>query len=88
MSITRLLPTYTDTKGYPVAALQISHVIPSPRGYLIGFVDQGYAPEEVSHEWFHRHNPQPDGYFVVCNSGFRIYEPVGTFEAKYTLVTS
>ena len=85
MSVTRELPRYQCHKQ--VWALKINHVVPSVRGYMLGFEDQGYAPIEVSFEFMAKHQAKPGGYFVVYADGYQSYSPAESFEAGYTRIT-
>lgn len=75
------LPRYQCHKK--VSALKIANVVPSPRGMLIGFDDQRYAPHEVSEDWYYKHDPEVGGYFVVYEDGYQSYSPAAAFEGGY-----
>lgn len=49
---------------FEVAALKISNVIPSPRGFLIGFENQRFVPIEVTKEWHENWFASPGDYLV------------------------
>lgn len=65
VSVTIELPRYRSE----VSALKVAQVVPSPRGYLLGFEDQRFAPHEVSQEWHDEWLPEPGDYLVVIQSG-------------------
>lgn len=47
--------------------------------------DKTYAPILVGHdEYVRKHNPQPGGYYVVYEDGYKSYSPAGPFESGYT----
>lgn len=73
MSVTRELPTYRWHQQ--VQALEISHIVQTARGHLLGFKDQRFSPHEVSNEWLNRYNPQPGGYFVLSDEGQTYLSP-------------
>jgi hypothetical protein len=87
VSVVRELPKYRliGADEVSVYALQIGHVIESPRGYLIGFCNQDYAPHEVSHEWVLRHKPEPGGWFVIEDrpGGQSSFSDADPFEAAF-----
>lgn len=50
------------------------------------FDDKRYAPMYVGPAWIERFNPQPGGYLVVYEKGYRSFSPAAEFEAGYTLI--
>ena len=48
--------------------------------------DSGYAPFTVSAEYVSKHNPQPGGYYVVYEDGYKSYSPGDVFESGYTQI--
>lgn len=49
--------------------------------------DTGYGPICVGHdEYVVKHKPQPGGYYVVYDDGYKSYSPAAPFEAGYTLI--
>lgn len=38
----------------------------------------------VDAAWFHKHKPEPGGYFVEYADGYQSYSPSGAFEDGYT----
>lgn len=81
----RAMPRYHRHRQ--VSALQISTVVPTPRGVLLGFVEQGYAPHEVDDDWYEQHEPQPGGYLVCYPDGSLTYSRKEVFEDRYRLIT-
>lgn len=49
--------------------------------------DEGYAPFTVSVNYWHKHQPQAGGYYVVYSDGYKSYSPAKAFEEGYTLIT-
>lgn len=39
----------------------------------------------VSEEWLERHNPKPNGYYVLYKDGYESWSPEEAFEEGYTL---
>ena len=76
------LPRYQCHKQ--VWALKINRIIPSPRGHLLGFENQRYAPHEVSDEWMNKHHPEIGGYYVVYEGGYTSWSPADVFEHGYS----
>lgn len=86
MSTEQELPKYQSHKQ--VWALKIKEVMchaAKPEGAIIP-EDRGYAPIAVSKEYLEKHNPQPGGYFVVYQDGYRSFSPADAFESGYTRV--
>lgn len=48
--------------------------------------EEGYAPFKVSAEYMRKHSPQPGGYYVVYEDGYKSFSPAGAFEAGYTRI--
>lgn len=46
--------------------------------------DAGYEPFEVDGEYMNRHHPEPGGYYVVYEDGYKSFSPAGAFESGYT----
>ena len=53
---------------------------------IITPVDKNCAPFGVSSEYLRKHNPQPGGYYVVYEDGYRSYSPAKAFDDGYTLI--
>ena len=47
----------------------------------------GALTQVVDAAWFHKHNPEPGGYFVECADGYCSYSPSGAFEDGHTRLT-
>lgn len=43
------------------------------------------VPVYIDLEWFLKHSPRPDGYFVEYEDGYTSYSPADAFEKGYTL---
>jgi hypothetical protein len=82
------MPRYKCHKE--VRALKISTVYPvDPDGGVdLGFSDEGYTHilRHVSAEYVRKHNPQPEGYFVVYDDGYESWSPARAFEEGYTRI--
>ena len=48
--------------------------------------DERYARFEVSAEYVSKHNPQPDGYYVVYEDSYKSFSPAKAFEDGYNLI--
>ena len=44
------------------------------------------SPIPMPREWVERHAPEPGGYLVIYDDGYRSYSPAAAFEAGYTPV--
>lgn len=96
MTTERQMPRYKCHKQ--VWALKIKDVIPRPNpdhtgksvassyGATIVPVDDGYAAFDVDSSYVLKHNPQPGGYYVVYDDGYKSYSPEKAFEDGYSLV--
>lgn len=56
------------------------------RSVMITPCEEGYAPFNVSFEYFLKHNPKVGGYYVVYEGGYKSYSPPGPFESGYTKI--
>lgn len=46
-------------------------------------VEDGYAPFKVDHAYVRKHGPQPGGYYVVYEDGYKSFSPAEAFEGGY-----
>ena len=69
-----------------VWALQIESIVASLTGASLYPVDQSYGPILVDSEWIGKHQPHPNGYYVVYDDGYTSYSPQDAFESGYTLI--
>ena len=46
--------------------------------------DEGYDSFIVDNDYLQKHSPQPGGYYVVYNDGYKSYSPAKAFEDGYT----
>jgi|GEM_PF-687979 len=83
----RSLPRYQSHKK--VWALKIKEIIPpqigDPKTKIVP-VDSSYALIGVDAEYMAKHKPQPGGYYVVYEGGYKSYSPADAFEAGNTLI--
>ena len=83
------LPRYRCHKQ--VWALKIKHILPGRLdchcpGATLEFEEPGYAPVSVRDTWVTNHDPQPGGYLVIYEDGYRSFSPAKAFEEGYTRV--
>jgi hypothetical protein len=79
------MPKYQCHKT--VHALKIKSVESVPTG--IGRIypeDTRYAPFVVPPDFMLKHDPQPGGYYVVYDDGYKSFSPAEAFESGYELV--
>ena len=50
--------------------------------------ESGYAEFGVDNDFLLKHDPQPGGYFVVYEDGYKSYSPAQAFENGYTRIES
>jgi hypothetical protein len=50
--------------------------------------EAGYAPFAVERDYVRKHNPQPGGYFVVYEDGYKSFSPAQAFESGYTRISA
>jgi hypothetical protein len=96
MNVDRQMPQYQCHKK--VWALKINGIEHNPNpditgqsagisyGAVIIPADYGYAPFDVPAEYVTKHNPQPGGYYVVYEDGYKSYSPAAVFESGYTRI--
>lgn len=84
------LPKYRCHKE--VWAMKIARIEPYlaggtvPDGVMLVPEDKQYSSFVLTDEFVRRHNPQPGGYYVVYEDGYRSYSPAEAFEAGYTRI--
>lgn len=61
-----------------------SHSGPAGSAWLTG--EGPYPPVSVTPEYVRKHNPQPGGYYVVYDDGYKSFSPASAFEAGYTRI--
>lgn len=74
------MPAYRAHKV--VHALKIRAV----SGDIITPEELGFAPFTVEPGWVARHSPQPGGYYVEYEDGYRSYSPAVPFETGYARI--
>jgi len=79
------MPKYKCHKE--VWALQIAAIEILEGFARIHFKDEKYSPIQVTKGYVHKHNPQPDGYYVVYKDGYKSYSPKEAFEEGYHAIT-
>lgn len=52
--------------------------------HTLVFEDAGYAPIEVSGDFYFRHKPKAGGYYVVYKDGYKSFSPASEFEDGYS----
>lgn len=78
------LPVYQSR--YTVQALQIKIIIPNPRGHELHFVDERFAPHQVSESAFYLYKVKP-GDYVVFDGGFvKDFYSEEKFNLKYQVM--
>lgn len=75
------LPLYQSHKV--VGALQVSSVIPNPRGVELHFYDTSFVPVQMPTEWDEKHSPFAGGYLVSYADGYLSFSPPQAFETGY-----
>lgn len=79
------MPRYICNKE--VWALQILSVEgDKDGGAIITPVNQQYSPFRVDSSFCMKHNPQPDGYYVIYKDGYKSFSPKEPFEDGYSLI--
>lgn len=81
-AVSREMPKYKCHKE--VHALKIAMIEPHGSGALITPADEGFAPFDVDSHFMAKHAPEPGGYYVVYDDGYKSFSPAEAFEAGYT----
>ncbi|MEO8391207.1 Gp49 family protein [Polaromonas sp.] len=88
----RQVPAYRSHKK--VHAFQIGSISPTtvdatvPESHwAIIPRDPGLVPALVTAEWYAKHKPSVDGYFVMYADGYESFSPAKAFEEGNTLIT-
>lgn len=84
------MPRYQSHKKVWALKIEkiVSRAVPigSDEAALIYPVDAGYAPIPVTSQYLSKHEPEPGGYYVVYDDGYKSYSPAEPFEAGYTRI--
>lgn len=81
----REMPRYKSHKT--VWALKIATVeLHAANGHILYPEDKRYAPFRVPDDYIQKHNPQPGGYYVLYEDGYKSFSPAKAFEEGYTAV--
>jgi len=81
------LPRYRSHKI--VWALKIHRITPYPDGTAVIDPEEAkYGPIVVSAGYLRKHEPQPGGYYVQYEDGYRSFSPAAAFEAGYTRLST
>jgi hypothetical protein len=56
------------------------------RSAILFPAEDGFVPFRVTPEYMMKHNPQPDGYYVVYEGGYKSFSPAEPFEDGYTKI--
>lgn len=55
-------------------------------GFVLVPTDQRFARFCVDAAYVTKHNPQPGGYYVVYEDGYKSFSPAAAFESGYSLI--
>lgn len=88
---TKSLPVYQCHKK--VWALKIKEILAPTSSDIDAFyqivpMEDGYAPVDVTRDYFVKHNPEVGGYYVVYENGYHSYSPADVFESGYTIIST
>lgn len=86
MTVSREMPKYQCHKQ--VWALKIKAIgegSSNSEFAILQFEEAGYGPLPVSADWHFKHKPEPGGYYVVYEDGYKSYSPASAFESGYSL---
>jgi len=50
---------------------------------ILIFENNRYVPIRVLYDYIQKHNPQPGGYYVVYQDGYKSWSPAEAFESGY-----
>ena len=86
------MPRYKCHKE--VHAVQIGNVYPTPKNsdgvwdhsFVIEPTDGSFAPIRIDEQWYLKHAPHPNGYYVVYEDGYTSFSPQEAFEKGYTRI--
>jgi len=86
MTVSREMPKYQCHKQ--VWALKIKAIgegSSNSEFAILQFEEAGYGPLPVSADWHFKHKPEPGGFYVVYEDGYKSYSPASAFESGYSL---
>ena len=85
MNASAEMPRYDCHKT--VHALKIKYVEANADGeWTIIPDDPRYTAFVIPAEYLAKHSPQPGGYYVVYEDGYKSYSPAAAFESGYTRI--
>lgn len=82
------LPRYKCHKyvwALKIKEIRTHHVEPPDGSAVIVPEDDRYENFRVEKDYVEKHNPQPGGYYVVYEDGYKSFSPAEAFENGYTL---
>lgn len=80
------MPQYRCHKTVRALKIWAVHLCGPGDAALLQWVDESYAPLQVSEEFVQRHRPEAGGYYVVYDDGYASYSPAKAFELGYTKI--
>lgn len=101
MSTSQSLPLYQCHKQVRAVKIKevMKHAHPDPKADDAAFesspafqgahllpIDERLLPIAVDADWYHKHSPQPGGYYVLYEDGYTSYSPAAAFESGYSPV--
>lgn len=71
----------------PAVSIEEFAKTPAFNGGTILAEEASFAPVAFDAEFYHKHNPEVGGYYVVYPDGYKSYSPAKAFEEGYSLDT-
>ena len=84
--VARELPRYKCHKEVHALKIAAIHYGEANGPAVITPAETGYAPFRVNKEYVRKHNPQPGGYYVVYEDGYKSFSPANAFEQGYSRI--
>lgn len=66
---------HKEVHALKIKAVGVNNITPEEDGYAIFLVEP---------EYILKHDPQPGGYYVVYEDGYKSFSPADAFESGYT----
>lgn len=67
--------------------VRAAKIITIIRGEGVILVLENFGGVTVPRDWYDKHSPRVNGYFVVYEDGYQSYSPAEAFESGYSPVT-
>lgn len=86
MNAARQMPRYKCHKEVWALKIKALNVLEDGSEVYVIPADEGYGTFAVGRAYYDQHKPQPGGYYVVYDDGYKSYSPAKAFEDGYSRI--